>query len=57
MARLGKSSAVSAFIALLLAFQALSVAQTCSTNPGVTVRPFNVDEKPDNKRVEIERDN
>jgi len=37
MVRLGKSSAVSAFITLLLAFQVLSAAQTCFANPGVTV--------------------
>jgi len=37
MVRLGKTSAVSAFIALLLAFQALSATQTCFANPGVTV--------------------
>ena len=37
MMRLGKSSAFSAFMALLLAFQALSAVQTCFAKPGVTV--------------------
>ena len=37
MVRLGKTSSVSAFIALLLAFQVLSAAQMCFANPGVTV--------------------